>query len=124
MTIKEVSEMYSISADTLRYYERVGMIPPVTRNKSGLRDYSQEDLHWVSLAKCMRGAGMPVGSLVEYIRLCRSGDETGAIRLKMLEAQREVLLEQRRQMDATLERLNGKIRRLQETQCKEKEKES
>lgn len=123
MTIKEVSKKYAISEDTLRYYERVGMIPPVTRTESGLRDYSEEDLHWVALAKCMRGAGMPVGSLAEYIRLCQGGDETGQIRLRMLEEQRDTLLEQRRQMDDTLQRLDGKIRRLRETVNKKKETE-
>lgn len=114
MTIKEVSEKYGISTDTLRYYERVGMIPSVKRTEGGIRDYSQEDLHWVALAKCMRGAGMPVGSMVEYVRLCRQGDESGKLRLKMLKDQRETLLEQRRQIDETLTRLDGKIRRIEE----------
>ena len=54
MTIKEVSEKYGISQDTLRYYERVGMIPPVTRTAGGIRDYKEKDLAWVELAKCMR----------------------------------------------------------------------
>lgn len=123
MTIREVSKKYRISEDTLRYYERVGMIPPVTRTNSGMRDYSEEDLHWVALAKCMRRAGMPVGSLAEYIRLCQSGDETGEIRLNMLREQRDALLDQRRQLDETLQRLDGKICRLQETVNKEKETE-
>ena len=60
MTIKEVSEQYEISQDTLRYYERVGMIPPVTRTAGGIRNYTAEDLRWVELAKCMRSAGLPV----------------------------------------------------------------
>ena len=47
MTIKEVSEKYDISQDTLRYYERIGMIPPVTRTSSGIRDYQESDLGWV-----------------------------------------------------------------------------
>lgn len=123
MTIKEVSKKYRISEDTLRYYERVGMIPPVTRTDSGMRNYSEEDLHWVALAKCMRGAGMPVGSLAEYIRLCQSGDETGEIRLNMLREQRDALMEQRRQLDETLQRLEGKICRLQESVNKKKETE-
>ena len=56
MTIKQVSEKYHITADTLRYYERVGMIPPVNRSPSGIRDYDEEDLKWVELAICMRKA--------------------------------------------------------------------
>lgn len=69
MTIKEVSEKYDITQDTLRYYERVGMIPPVTRTIGGIRDYQENDLAWVSLAKCMRGAGLPVEAMIEYVRL-------------------------------------------------------
>ena len=53
MTIKEVSQKYNISSDTLRYYERVGMIPPVTRTSGGIRDYTEEDLGWVELALCI-----------------------------------------------------------------------
>ena len=59
MTIKEVSEKYDISQDTLRYYERIGMIPPVTRTSSGIRDYQESDLGWVEHVICMRSAGLP-----------------------------------------------------------------
>lgn len=76
MTIAMVSRRYGLSQDTLRYYERVGMIPPVHRTESGLRDYTEEDCRWVELAKCMRGAGLPVEKMVAYVKLCRQGDET------------------------------------------------
>ena len=69
MTIKEVSEKYDISADTLRYYERIGMIPEVTRNANGIRNYQKSDLGWVELAICMRSAGLPVEALIEYVKL-------------------------------------------------------
>ena len=111
MTIKEVSEQYGISQDTLRYYERVGMIPPVTRTAGGIRNYGSEDLRWVSLAKCMRSAGLPVEAMIEYVRLFREGDSTIPARLQLLIDQREVLLEQRKQIDETLNRLNYKISR-------------
>ena len=70
MTIKEVSEKYHITQDTLRYYERVGMIPKVTRTLSGIRNYQPEDLGWVELALCMRNAGLPVEVMIEYVKLC------------------------------------------------------
>ena len=111
MTIKEVSEQYEISQDTLRYYERVGMIPPVTRTAGGIRDYGPEDLRWVSLAKCMRSAGLPVEAMIEYVQLFQEGDSTIEARLQLLTDQREVLLMQRKQIDETLERLNYKISR-------------
>ena len=111
MTIKEVSEKYQISQDTLRYYERVGMIPPVTRTAGGIRDYQQTDVQWVELAKCMRSAGLPVEAMIEYVRLFQEGDETISARLQLLVEQRDKLLEQRRQIDETLDRLNYKIAR-------------
>ena len=115
MTIKEVSEKYGISQDTLRYYERVGMIPPVTRTAGGIRNYSETDLRWVGLAKCMRSAGLPVEAMIEYVHLFQEGDSTIRARLQLLTDQREVLLEQRRQIDETLNRLNYKISRYEES---------
>ncbi|MDE7094131.1 MAG: MerR family transcriptional regulator [Oscillospiraceae bacterium] len=111
MTIKEVSEKYDISQDTLRYYERVGMIPPVNRTASGIRDYQEEDIKWVELAKCMRSAGLPVETIIEYVKLTQDGDATIATRLQLLTDQRELLLEQKTKIDQTLERLNYKISR-------------
>ena len=111
MTIKEVSQKYGITQDTLRYYERIGMIPAVTRTAGGIRDYREADLQWVELAKCMRRAGLPVEAMIEYVRLFQEGDSTIAARLQLLLEQRENLLEQRQQIDQTLERLNYKISR-------------
>lgn len=111
MTIKEVSEKYEISQDTLRYYERIGMIPQVTRTSGGIRDYQESDLAWVELAICMRSAGLPVEVMIEYVRLFQMGDSTLAARLQLLKDQSKVLQEQRKQIDATLERLNYKIAR-------------
>lgn len=114
MTIKEVSEKYGITQDTLRYYERVGMIPAVTRTSGGIRDYQEADLGWVELAICMRSAGLPVEAMIEYVRLCQAGDATFPARLQLLVDQREVLKEQKRQIDSTLERLDYKISRYED----------
>ena len=64
MKIAEVSEQYGITTDTLRYYERIGLIPPVNRNGSGIRNYNELDLRRVDFIKCMRSAGLPVEVLV------------------------------------------------------------
>lgn len=111
MTIKEVSESLNITADTLRYYERVGMIPPVHRTESGIRDYTEEDISWVKLAICMRSAGLPVEIMIEYLKLYQQGDGTIPARLKLLTEQKEVLLEQKKKIDETLDRLTYKIAR-------------
>ena len=109
MTIKEVSETYGLSQDTLRYYERVGMIPRVTRSQSGHRNYQEKDLAWVELAKCLRNAGLTVEAIVEYVRLSLEGDSTIGQRYELLKRQREGLLVQRQQMDEGSGRLEHKI---------------
>ena len=114
ITIKEVSEKYSVTQDTLRYYERAGMIPPVTRTAGGIRDYQDGDLAWVELALCMRSAGLSVEAISEYVRLSRLGDSTFKDRLALLQGQREILLEQQRQIAGTLDRLNYKISRYED----------
>lgn len=114
MTIKEVSQKYNISSDTLRYYERVGMIPPVTRTAGGIRDYGEADLGWVELALCMRGAGLPVEAMIEYVRLCQQGDSTIEARMLLLKEQMETLLEQKAQIESTIKRLDFKISRYKE----------
>ena len=114
ITIKEVSEKYCVTQDALRYYERAGMIPPVTRTTGGMRDYQDEDLAWVELALCMRSAGLSVEAISEYVRLSRLGDGTVKDRLALLQNQREILLEQQRQIAGTLDRLNYKISRYED----------
>jgi DNA-binding transcriptional MerR regulator len=111
MTIKGVCEKYNISQDTLRYYERVGMIPPVHRTESGIRNYTPEDEGWVELAICMRSAGLPVEVIIEYLKLYQQGDSTIAARLQLLQGQRDVLVKQRQNIETTLNRLNYKIAR-------------
>ncbi len=103
MTIKEVCEKYDITADTLRYYERVGVIPPVTRTAGGIRDYREEDIAWVENAICFRDAGMPVEM--------REGDSTIDARTNLLKEARETILEARKKYDIALEKLDYKIGR-------------
>ena len=111
MTIKEVSQKYNISQDTLRYYERVGMIPKVTRTASGIRDYQESDLSWVELVICMRSAGLPVEALIEYVELYQQGDQTFSARLELLQEQRRNLEEQQKQLEAAISKLDDKISR-------------
>ena len=114
LTIKEVSEKYDIPSETLRYYERVGVIPPVTRTAGGIRDYSDTDIQWVENAKCMRAAGLPIEVIIEYLRLFREGDSTIKARMDLLSEQRETLLKQYKQLEETINRLDYKISKYQE----------
>lgn len=109
MTISEVSKEFDISPDTLRYYERVGLIPPVPRTKSGVRNYDQDSCRWVELMKCMRAAGVQIEALVEYVALYQQGDSTADARKAILIEQRESLLARMEEMQQTLDRLNYKI---------------
>ncbi len=109
MKIAEVSEQYGLSPDTLRYYERVGLLPPVNRSESGIRDFSELDLRRVDFIKCMRGAGLPVEVLIEYMKLVQQGDETIEARKEILMHQREQLAIRMEEMQKTLDRLNYKI---------------
>lgn len=109
MTIKEVSAKYGITADTLRYYERMGVIPPVHRTPGGIRDYDESDIGWIENAICLRDAGVSVEMIVEYVKLCRQGDGTFAARRDLLIAAREQMQEERLKIDAALARLAYKI---------------
>ena len=109
MTIAEVSRKYEISADTLRYYERIGLIPPVPRNKSGIRNYDEASCQWIELMICMSKAGVQIEALVEYVELFQQGDATIDARKEILIEQRERLTAKMNEMQASLDRLNQKI---------------
>lgn len=109
MTISEVSEKFDLPQDTLRYYERIGLLPSVNRNKSGIRDYTAEDCNWVKFIKCMRSAGLPIEVLIEYVKLVQMGDATIEARKELLINQRLQLLQRMEDMRQTLERLDYKI---------------
>lgn len=109
MTIGEVSKKFEISTDTLRYYERIGLIPPVPRNKSGLRDYNEDSCNWINFIKCMRSAGMPIEALIEYVQLFQMGDSTIEARKSLLVEQLKNLEVKRDNIQHTIDKLNIKI---------------
>ncbi len=114
LTIREVSKKYAIPADTLRYYEKIGVIPPVTRTAGGIRDYSEDDISWVENAKCMRAAGLSIEFLIEYQKLYSGGDSTFQARLDLLNEQRKLLQTQKKQIEETLAKLDFKISKYEE----------
>ncbi|GEQ16323.1 MULTISPECIES: MerR family transcriptional regulator [Clostridium] len=122
MTISEVSKKYNLTADTIRYYERIGLIPPVHRNSSGNRDFLEEDCNWVEFIKCMRNAGLSIEALIDYVAMFQRGNETVKSRKNLLIEQRELLVERIESMKATLERLDMKIDGYEE-RCLIKEQE-
>ena len=109
MRIAEVSKQFDISADTLRYYERIGLLSHVHRNESGIRDYGEQDLARIRFVKCMRGANVSIEALLEYMELFEGGDATLRARKAILEKEREKVRERMAEMQAGLDRLDYKI---------------
>ncbi len=109
MTIAEVSKTYNLSADTLRYYERIGLLPPVNKNSSGNRDYTEEDCRWVQFVKCMRSAGLSIEVLIEYVTLFQKGSSTITTRKELLLEQRKQIAERIEELQNTLSYLDKKI---------------
>jgi DNA-binding transcriptional MerR regulator len=116
MTIAEVSRRFDLSPDTLRYYERIGLIPEVNRTSGGMRDYTEESCNWVELAKCLRAAGVPIESLIEYCTLARQGDSTIHARKELLVEERKKIVDKMEEMKATLDRISFKIERYEKAE--------
>ncbi|WP_019911001.1 MerR family transcriptional regulator [Paenibacillus sp. HW567] len=109
MNIAQVAHQFSLAASTLRYYERIGLIPPVNRNVSGVRDYHQEDIKWIEFIKCMRDAGLSIEALIEYTSLFIEGEHTIEARKLILVHEREKLIGKRSEIDRLVKKLDGKI---------------
>ncbi|XRQ03426.1 MerR family transcriptional regulator [Actinomadura welshii] len=80
----ETSEKSGFSIDTLRYYEKIGLLPGIARNASGRRVFSDDDLHWLGMLRCLRETGMPIAEMLRYTELSRGGDGTVQERLELL----------------------------------------
>jgi DNA-binding transcriptional MerR regulator len=122
MRISKVSEQSGISSDTLRYYERIGLLPPVNRNENGIRDYNELDVRRVEFVKCMRSAGLPIEVLIEYYGLVQQGDQTIEARKEILIAQREKLVAKMAEIQKTLDLVDHKINVYEKTLLKKERK--
>ncbi|MBC2064831.1 MerR family transcriptional regulator [Listeria welshimeri] len=109
MNIKEASEKSGVSADTIRYYERIGLIPPVHRNENGVRKFGAEDLRWIQFSRQMRRAGLSIEALIDYLALFREGEHTLEARVELLKEQRVDLKNRINIMQEALDRLDFKI---------------
>jgi MerR family transcriptional regulator, aldehyde-responsive regulator len=109
-TIKEVSNKVNLSAYTLRYYEKEGLLPYVRRNKHGNRLFGDEDLEWIGLICCLRDTGMPVAEIKRYVDLCMKGDETIQTRRQIIQNQKIFIEKQIEEMKVHLEKVNNKLK--------------
>lgn len=113
MNIKTVSEQTGISVDTIRYYERIGLIPRVKRQASGVRDFSERDIAALEFVRCFRRAGVGIESLIEYMGLVEAGDGTEQARLDLLEEECVKLEARIAELQEAHRRLNRKIQNYQ-----------
>ena len=109
ITIAQAAERSGLSAHTLRYYERIGLIHPVGRGENGHRRYGRDDMEWLALLTKLRTTDMPIRQMVEYAELVREGPHTAARRRAMLEAHREAIGRQMAQLEETAAVLDQKI---------------
>lgn len=109
MTIAETSKKYDLTPDTLRYYERIGLLNNVPRTPNGIRDYDEQACKRIEFIKCMRAAGVEIEILIEYMALLEKGKSTVTARKRLLEEQRIKLVEKQKNINETVEKLNYKI---------------
>ncbi|NEY31162.1 MerR family transcriptional regulator [Streptomyces sp. PRKS01-65] len=108
-TISEVAALTGLTAHTLRWYERIGLMPHIDRSHTGQRRYRNRDLDWLDLVGKLRLTGMPVADMVRYAELVREGDHTYAERFALLKATREDVLARITELQGTLAVLDRKI---------------
>lgn len=110
MTIKEISEKYDITKDTLRYYEKIGLISEVPRSKNGIRNYDEASCKRIEFIKCMRSAGVEIEILIKYMDLLEKGTKTAIDRRNLLAEQKAKLVEKQKSINETIERLDYKLK--------------
>ena len=107
-TVGEIARLLDVPASTLRYYDKEGLLPFVERSSGGIRMFRESDFEWLRIINCMKKAGMSIKDIRQYIEMALQGDDTIDLRLQMFRHQREVLLEQMREMQHTLEMVEYK----------------
>lgn len=115
MKISEIAERYNLSIDTIRYYEKAGLIDPVGKNESGRKVYEEKEMRRINFVKCMRQAGMSIEKIKQYVDLFHEGLETIPERKRILESQLDMLIEQQKELDAQVEFLQKKIANYENT---------
>jgi DNA-binding transcriptional MerR regulator len=116
LTVQEASDKTGLSAHTIRYYERIGLLPSIERAENGHRRYSEDDIGWIEFLKCLRSTGMPISEMQRYVELQQAGDSTLDDRLALLEAHRRRIKAKMRELNRFLDRIEGKIGYYQELQ--------
>lgn len=108
-SIKEVAEKVNLTAYTLRYYEKEGLLPFVERDNHGNRLFEDEDIEWITLICCLRDTGMPIAEIKNYIDLCMQGNETIQTRRQIILDQKQLIEQKIQELYRYLDRVNKKL---------------
>ena len=109
LTVSQISRELGLSTRMLRYYEKIGLLGPILKDKCGNRDYQDKDIQRLKFLKCMREAGLSIQVLQEYIALYNQGDKTREERRNLLISQRDHLIQKKACIQKSIEQLNHKI---------------
>lgn len=109
LSISELCNKYHISSDTVRYYEKIDILPKIPRNDNGRRYFDEDVEEWVEMVVCLRKSGVSIKTLQEYVKLVRLGDSTLSKRQILLNKQEEELLNKREELDHSIGKLREKI---------------
>lgn len=108
-SIKVVSEIVGLSSHTIRYYDKCGLMPYISRNKNGIRSFSEDDIFWIEIIKCLKNTGMTIEDIKSIVDLSLKGDHTKEQRKRILLEHRKKILEQIKVLQKNLEKLDLKI---------------
>ena len=108
-SIGQAAKITGLSTHTLRYYEKEGLLPFVQKSRSGLRIFQESDIGWINMIECLKGVGMSLKGIKQYIDWYQEGDSTLEKRLQMFTSQKQNLLQQMEQLGHHMEKINYKI---------------
>ena len=102
-TVGEMAKLLGVTASTLRYYDKEGLLPFVERSSGGIRMFQESDIEWLQVIGCMKKAGMSIKDIRQYIEMALQGDGTIGLRLSMFRHQREALKQQMEELQRTMQ---------------------
>lgn len=108
-SIQEVSKKTGLSAHTLRYYEKEGLITGVERSRGGFRQYTDADLETLGLVCCLKNTGMSLQEILRFVQLAREGDHTLQERVALLRDHRENVIQRMAEMQKYLDKVTWKL---------------
>ncbi len=106
--IGDISAMYNISQDTLRYYDKAGLLPFVRKNKAGRREFTEDDLGYIEVIDCLKRSGIPVKEIAKFMDWCVEGDQTLPQRYQFMIEQEAALEKKIHELQAQLDFLRWK----------------